>query len=165
MAGDNATRVSESSKNVDAAWTYLNNHNDAIAEIASANIQDIRRRIDWHIVPLMFACYTMQFLDKVILNYAAVMGLQKDLSLKGNEFSNVATFLFVGLLCFEIPNSTCFMDRCWRLLKPGSLLPSNGASCKVAGHQCCFVGCRYGMWRCGFQLPDTSRLQSLPWYL
>ncbi|KAH7074784.1 allantoate permease [Paraphoma chrysanthemicola] len=104
MAGDNATRVSESSKNVDAAWTYLNNHNDAIAEIASANIQDIRRRIDWHIVPLMFACYTMQFLDKVILNYAAVMGLQKDLSLKGNEFSNVATFLFVGLLCFEIPN-------------------------------------------------------------
>jgi len=33
------------------------------------------------------------------------MGLQKDLGLKGNDFSNVATFLFVGLLCFEIPNS------------------------------------------------------------
>lgn len=32
------------------------------------------------------------------------MGLQKDLRLKGNEFSNIATFLFVGLLCFEIPN-------------------------------------------------------------
>lgn len=33
------------------------------------------------------------------------MGLNKDLGLKGNEFSNVATFLFVGLLCFEVPNS------------------------------------------------------------
>ena len=32
------------------------------------------------------------------------MGLTKDLALKGNEFSNVATFLFVGLVCFEIPN-------------------------------------------------------------
>lgn len=33
------------------------------------------------------------------------MGLPKDLHLKGNEFSNVATFLFVALLCFEVPNS------------------------------------------------------------
>ena len=37
--------------------------------------------------------------------YANVMGIQKDLGLKGNDFSNIATFLFVGLLCFEIPNS------------------------------------------------------------
>jgi hypothetical protein len=33
------------------------------------------------------------------------MGIQKDLNLVGNDFSNIATFLFVGLLCFEIPNS------------------------------------------------------------
>ena len=33
------------------------------------------------------------------------MGIHKDLNLQGNDFSNVATFLFVGLLCFEIPNS------------------------------------------------------------
>ena len=33
------------------------------------------------------------------------MGMKQDLALKNNEFSNVATFLFVGLLCFEIPNS------------------------------------------------------------
>ncbi|KAF1929735.1 MFS general substrate transporter [Didymella exigua CBS 183.55] len=46
----------------------------------------------------------MQFFDKFILNYAAVMGIQKDLRLVGNDFSNTATFLFVGLLCFEIPN-------------------------------------------------------------
>lgn len=33
------------------------------------------------------------------------MGLATDLHLEGNDFSNVATFLFVGLLCFEVPNS------------------------------------------------------------
>lgn len=33
------------------------------------------------------------------------MGIKKDLDLTGNRFSDVATFLFVGLLCFEIPNS------------------------------------------------------------
>jgi len=33
------------------------------------------------------------------------MDIHKDLNLKGNDFSNIATFLFVALLCFEIPNS------------------------------------------------------------
>lgn len=33
------------------------------------------------------------------------MGLKVELDLQGNDFSNIATFLFVALLCFEIPNS------------------------------------------------------------
>lgn len=104
---ENIAQVSDSPPNVDAAWTYLNHHaTTANAGTSRIDIRMLRRKIDWHIVPIMFCCYTMQFLDKVILNYAAVMGLQKDLRLKGNEFSNIATFLFVGLLCFEVPNST-----------------------------------------------------------
>jgi len=94
---------------VDAAWTYLNTHRHAAHDKDSGPIDlaALRRKIDWHIVPLMFGCYTMQFLDKVILNYAGVMTIRQDLNLQGNDFSNVATFLFVGLLCFEIPNSLC----------------------------------------------------------
>lgn len=38
------------------------------------------------------------------------MGLQKDLNMGGNDFSNVATFLFVGLLVFEVPNSKIPVD-------------------------------------------------------
>ncbi|KAK4167794.1 putative allantoate protein [Cladorrhinum sp. PSN259] len=92
-----------SGSNVDAAWAYLDNHRDNSGSDA-VDITALRRKIDFRIVPLMFLCYTLQFLDKVILNYANVMGLQKDLKLHGNDFSNIATFLFVGLLCFEIPN-------------------------------------------------------------
>ncbi|KAK1711720.1 major facilitator superfamily transporter [Colletotrichum lupini] len=90
--------------NIDAAWKFLNDHRDAGTDTSSVDMKALRRKIDWRLVPLMFLCYTMQFLDKVILNYAAVMGLSKDLKLVGNEFSNIATFLFVGLLCFEVPN-------------------------------------------------------------
>ena len=35
------------------------------------------------------------------------MGIQKDLNLVGNDFSNIATFMFVALLCFEVPNGNC----------------------------------------------------------
>ncbi|KAK3897652.1 major facilitator superfamily domain-containing protein [Staphylotrichum tortipilum] len=89
---------------LDQAWKYLDAHRDADDAAGPIDLAALRRKIDWHIVPLMFLCYTLQFLDKVILNYANVMGLQKDLNMKGNDFSNVATFLFVGLLCFEVPN-------------------------------------------------------------
>jgi hypothetical protein len=32
------------------------------------------------------------------------MGISADLHLVGNDFSNIATFMFVALLCFEVPN-------------------------------------------------------------
>ncbi|KAK4662303.1 uncharacterized protein QC763_700800 [Podospora pseudopauciseta] len=90
---------------VDLAWKFLNQHRDnANGTGEYVDLAALRRRIDFRIVPLMFLCYTLQFLDKVILNYANVMGLQKDLNMGGNDFSNTATFLFVALLCFEIPN-------------------------------------------------------------
>lgn len=94
-----------SDRNVDQAWKFLNEHRDAAAADGAIDMKRLRRKIDLRVVPLMFLCYTMQFLDKVILNYAAVMGINEDLGLVGNQFSNIATFLFVGLLCFEIPNS------------------------------------------------------------
>lgn len=100
-APDHASGVS----GLDSAWKYLDQHRDADPTGPGAvDIAALRRKIDWHIVPLMFLCYTLQFLDKVILNYGNVMGLSKDLNLQGNDFSNIATFLFVGLLCFEVPN-------------------------------------------------------------
>lgn len=94
-----------SDSNVDQAWKFLNEHRDAAGADGVVDMKRLRRKIDLRVVPLMFLCYTMQFLDKVILNYAAVMGINEDLGLVGNQFSNIATFLFVGLLCFEVPNS------------------------------------------------------------
>lgn len=37
---------------------------------SSLSLKRVRRKIDWRIVPLMFLCYTIQFLDRASLNYA-----------------------------------------------------------------------------------------------
>lgn len=50
---------------IDTAWKFLDDHRE---NHGSVDVRALRRKIDWHIVPLMFCCYTMQFLDKVILN-------------------------------------------------------------------------------------------------
>ena len=66
------------------------------------NLKKIQRKVDWHIAPIMFLCYTAQFVDKVSLNYSRVMGLEEDLSLQGNEFSNAATAFFAAYLIAEV---------------------------------------------------------------
>ncbi|KAI9843365.1 MAG: hypothetical protein M1838_002654 [Thelocarpon superellum] len=88
----------------DEAFLYLDRKDQQHGELDGLYTAALRHRIDWRIVPIMFACYTMQFLDKVLLNYAAVMGLNKDLKLKGNDFSNAATAFFIAYLVAEVPN-------------------------------------------------------------
>ncbi|KAF2720228.1 allantoate permease [Polychaeton citri CBS 116435] len=61
------------------------------------------RKIDKRIIPLMFACYSLQYLDKTLVNYANVMGLQKDTNTNGNQFSELALIFYVSYLAFELP--------------------------------------------------------------
>ena len=64
--------------NVDAAWKFLdaNRELDGV-EATPDELRALRRKIDWHIVPIMFCCYTMQFLDKVILNVSQPQSLPR----------------------------------------------------------------------------------------
>ncbi|KAL1966148.1 hypothetical protein VTN77DRAFT_4700 [Rasamsonia byssochlamydoides] len=88
----------------DEAWDFLESHAD-VQNAENIDLKALRRKIDWNIVPLMFCCYTLQFIDKVIVNYAAVMGITTDLKLKGNDFSNAATSFFIAYLVAEAPNT------------------------------------------------------------
>ncbi len=65
-AADDDDKMSGGS-DVDAAWVFLNEHRD-VAGVDAVDLKKLRARIDWRIVPIMFGCYTMQFLDKVIYN-------------------------------------------------------------------------------------------------
>lgn len=62
-------------------------------------LKAIYRKIDWRILTLLCGIYFFQFLDKSLLNYAAVMGIKENL--KGNEFSNLATILYCSYIVFE----------------------------------------------------------------
>lgn len=59
-----------SSDEVDGAWKFLNDHRDTHG-VDDVDLRKLRHKVDWHIVPIMFCCYTMQFLDKVIYNVRA----------------------------------------------------------------------------------------------
>ncbi|KAJ6441101.1 allantoate permease [Purpureocillium lavendulum] len=75
----------------------------AAASLDEARLRAIRRKIDWAIMPLMFLCYFLQFLDKVLINYANIMGISTSLRFEGDDFSWMATAFFIGYAVAELP--------------------------------------------------------------
>ncbi|OQN97274.1 hypothetical protein B0A48_16816 [Cryoendolithus antarcticus] len=89
-------------RDTDQAYAFLKAHaaEGGVSELAFA---PVRRKVDWRLIPVLFLVYAMNLIDKVSLNYAAVMGLPKDLKLGGNDITNTATAFFAAYLVAEIP--------------------------------------------------------------
>jgi hypothetical protein len=83
--------------------------NTRAGSLFEINERALVQKIDIRIVPLLFCCYLMQFLDKVLINYSNVMGLSVDAHLKGNEFSWMATAFFLAYALAEIPQGKIYI--------------------------------------------------------
>lgn len=68
-------------------------------------ITRIRRKIDWRLMPILCITYTLQFLDKLSLNYASAYSLKSDLGLTGQRYSWVAAIFNFGYLFWSYPSN------------------------------------------------------------
>jgi len=53
---------------LDNAFNYIQNIDNPDLDTESVDLRGLRRKIDWHILPIMFVCYVMQYMDKVSIN-------------------------------------------------------------------------------------------------
>lgn len=114
-------------KNGDKALDFLRSDGleDLDGLLTGVDEKKLVRKIDLLIMPLMFLCYFLQvclipsplklslqstsetndkqYLDKTLINYANVMGLQKDTGTSASQFSNLALVFYITYFVFEIP--------------------------------------------------------------
>lgn len=90
-------------KDADAALDFLR-HEGVAKQMTPEDEARLVRKIDWMIMPLMWCCYCAQYLDKTLINYAAVMGLYDDANITKDQFSNLAWIFYVSYLIFEFPH-------------------------------------------------------------
>lgn len=64
----------------------------------------LQRKLDIYVTTLMCVIYGTQFMDKVTISFAGIMGIRQDLHLKGTEFSWLTTGFYFGFLFFEFPS-------------------------------------------------------------
>ncbi|QKX58986.1 uncharacterized protein TRUGW13939_06114 [Talaromyces rugulosus] len=92
----------------DEALEFLAREKDAGMLMDIIETKALRWKIDLHIMPVLVAVYFLQYLDKTLLNYAAVMGIKT--YLKGNEYNNLGTIFYIGYLVAE-PITAYLMQR------------------------------------------------------
>ncbi|KAF2019797.1 allantoin permease [Aaosphaeria arxii CBS 175.79] len=63
----------------------------------------VLRKLDWVIMPMICMTYTIQFLDKLSLNYASAYSLIPDLGLQGQRYSWTAAIFNFGYLFWAMP--------------------------------------------------------------
>ncbi|KAJ7439500.1 allantoate permease [Mycena latifolia] len=108
----------ESSASLDKAIVYLEEHADR--QDVEVNHARLLRKIDRHIAPIAFTAFILQSLDKLDLNYAAVMGLNTDVRLAGNNFNNVGSATYIANLVAELPTGYIVQK-----IPPGKWLGAN----------------------------------------
>ena len=65
----------------------------------------IRRKIDWHTVPLVTLLYMLCFLDRINIGNASIQGLPADLGLKGLQFNWALSIFYIVYLLVEVPSN------------------------------------------------------------
>ncbi|KAI1371991.1 major facilitator superfamily domain-containing protein [Hypoxylon crocopeplum] len=63
------------------------------------------RKIDLHVLPILFLVYIVAFLDRVNISNALTMGLPTELGLDGEKPNVALTIFFVPYILFEIPSN------------------------------------------------------------
>ncbi|WOO79402.1 putative transporter [Vanrija pseudolonga] len=63
----------------------------------------LRRRIDWHLLPLFCVIYCLQYVDKVAMSYAAIMGFREANHLSLAQYSWLGSIFYIGYVVGEYP--------------------------------------------------------------
>ncbi|KAG6866173.1 hypothetical protein C0991_007723 [Blastosporella zonata] len=74
-------------------------------ELDSTEALRIRKKIDYHILPLMCILYWIQFMDKTTLGSAAILGIRESTHLTTNEYNWLGTVFYISYLVFEFPQN------------------------------------------------------------
>ena len=54
------------------------------------------RKLDWHLLPLVFVLYSLSVLDRSNLGNAKLAGMTKDINLTGNRYNWLGTLFYIA---------------------------------------------------------------------
>ena len=89
---------------------FFENAKDVTDEEVEAELRKIRFKVDIRLMPILCITYTLQFLDKLSLNYASAYSFKEDLGLVGQRYSWVAAIFNFGYMLWAFP-SNCKVHR------------------------------------------------------
>ncbi|KAK7467393.1 hypothetical protein VKT23_004449 [Stygiomarasmius scandens] len=108
---DSASEQSE--KNATVVDTIQESQIDVAAQFTSTKAAPLdpetalrlRRKIDWHLMPLMCIMYLMTFADKTTLGQSAILGIIPGAHLTQTDFNWLGSVFYISYLVFQYPQN------------------------------------------------------------
>nr|KIR44537.1 membrane transporter [Cryptococcus bacillisporus CA1280] len=131
-------------QDVDEAAAFVAGWEGEITEEMNARI---RRKCDWHLLPLMMTLYFVQFTDKTTLGSSAILGIKTDTHLSQAQYNWLGTIFYLSYLIFEWPQAVALQK-----FPPGKWMACNILVWAVC--LCCHAACKNfgGLFVCRFFL-------------
>ncbi|KAJ6035876.1 hypothetical protein N7540_000155 [Penicillium herquei] len=85
-------------------------YSGATAKTDAAEIALVRK-LDMRIMPIMWAMYFLNYLDRNAIANARLNNIEEDLGLKGTEYNTCISILFVGYLLMQIPSNMLMSSK------------------------------------------------------
>ncbi|KAG8957529.1 hypothetical protein FRC00_003822 [Tulasnella sp. 408] len=104
VTDNSSLEVAKDEKGVDVVAELLSGHAED-AEMDPEVARKVRNKLDWHMLPLLFALYTLQFIDKGSLASSSILGIIPDNHLNANQFNNLSTAFYIGYIIFVWPHA------------------------------------------------------------
>lgn len=102
-------------------------------ELTEEDNKRIRRKTDKVILVILVWVYFLQILDKSVLGYGSIFGLQKDTGLVGNQYSLVGSIAPIAQLAWQPFSSFLIVKVPHRILMPVLILGWGIAQASMAG--------------------------------
>ena len=64
------------------------------------------RKLDWHLMPLIFVLYSLSVLDRSNLGNAKIAGMSKDIDISGNRYAWLGTIFYISCEEHSYPINT-----------------------------------------------------------
>ncbi|KAF4764269.1 hypothetical protein N7455_010892 [Penicillium solitum] len=88
-------------------------YSGATAKIDPAEIRLVRK-LDFRIMPILWAMYFLNYIDRNAIANARLNDLEKDLGLVGTQYNTCISILFVGYLLMQIPSNMLMSSKKFR---------------------------------------------------
>ncbi|KAF2134530.1 pantothenate transporter liz1 [Dothidotthia symphoricarpi CBS 119687] len=72
----------------------------------------MRRKLDWHLIPLLSALYLLAFIDRSNIGNARIAGMEEDLNLSSSQYEWLLTIFYISYICFG------FASIMWKVVPP-----------------------------------------------
>src|SRR3954453_12456785 len=71
---------------------------------AAGRATDVYAKVTWRLVPLLFVCYVLSYLDRINVGFAQLQ-MKSDLGFSDAIYGLGAGIFFVGYFLFEVPSN------------------------------------------------------------